>query len=75
MSAQRRPNRGVQPINRALLFKAKRLQAAVDAASEALFDIYLHEGPTYGVGITVRPGGTIREKINRFNLAYMETKI
>jgi hypothetical protein len=41
----------------------------IDAAHEALFDIYLHEGPTYGVGISERPGGTIRERIDRFNIA------
>ena len=50
------------------------LRKAVDAAQEALFDIYLHEGPAYGDGVSVRPGGTIRERINAANLAIQELR-
>lgn len=45
------------------------LREAVDAAREALFDVYLLSGPTYGEGITVRGDRTVRERINAANLA------
>jgi hypothetical protein len=48
--------------------------AALDAAQEALFDIYLREGPLYGEHINMRPGGSLRERINRFNIALAATK-